>query len=460
MIEYFEMFKVSLISLGCPKNLVDSEYMLGLLLNKGFAIVPSPKEADIIIINTCAFIQPAQEESINTILSFATKKNRKKICVSGCLPSLFKTELFKQIPEIDAIIDPFNIDKIAITCTKLAKEKDKIAYTGKNRSYKNEFTQRFFTGPIHSAYLKIADGCNNCCSYCIIPQLRGKYRSRRMENIIEEAKILALAGCKEINLIAQDTTLYGEDIYKKRKLPELLEKLSKIEKIKWIRLLYTHPAHYSNELINTIATNEKVCKYLDVPLQHCNNKILKAMRRKVNKKDIMTLVDKLRTTIPNLALRTTFLVGFPMEGSKEFNELLEFVKIMQFDHLGVFTYSAQENTVSFNFKGRIPEKVKRFRLKKLLSLQKEIAEKKNRKLKGKVITILIDREITHGIYQGRRQADTIDIDNTVKVKGNAKIGNFYEVKIIKTGAYELEGEITDSKNSKDLHSKSMFTKHT
>ncbi|MBU0533472.1 MAG: 30S ribosomal protein S12 methylthiotransferase RimO [Candidatus Omnitrophica bacterium] len=437
------MNKIALVSLGCPKNLVDSEYMLGILLKQGFEIVSSSSKADIILINTCAFIESAQEESIDAILDIVENKNNKKICVSGCLVSLFKNELFKRIPEIDAIIDPFNIEKIATVCKKLIRGKTKIICTGENKKHKIKFRQRCFTGPVHSAYLKIADGCNNRCSYCIIPQLRGKYRSRRMKDIIEEAKVLALAGCKEINLVAQDTTLYGTDIYNANKLPELLEELSKIKKIRWIRLLYTHPAHYSDELINTIATNKKICKYLDMPLQHCSDKILKAMGRRVNKKDIVTLVNKLRKTIPDLTLRTTFLVGFPKETNKEFNELLAFTQDMQFDHVGVFTYSPQENTPSFNFKKRVHEKVSKSRREKLLSLQKNIAEKKNKLLKGKKVMVLIDKKINSRFSQGRREADAPDIDNIVNVKSKVKIGNFYKVKITKTSAYELEGEIIE-----------------
>jgi ribosomal protein S12 methylthiotransferase len=262
-----------------------------------------------------------------------------------------------------------------------------------------------------------------------------------MEDILEEAKTLAKAGAREINVIAQDTTLYGKDTYGKVKLSELLEKLSEIEKIKWIRLLYTHPAHYSNKLINTIANNKKICKYLDMPLQHCNDRILKAMGRKVTKKDIVKLINNLRQKIPRLTLRTTFLLGFPSETNKEFNELLEFVKDTKFDHLGAFTYSPQENTKSFHIKKKVPEKTKQSRLKKLLSEQKKIIEKKNRELQGKEIIVLIDRQISRGIHQGRTRSDTIDIDNIVKVKGSAKAGGFYKVKITKTGAYEFEGKI-------------------
>ncbi|MDD5454429.1 MAG: 30S ribosomal protein S12 methylthiotransferase RimO [Candidatus Ratteibacteria bacterium] len=435
------MAKITLLSLGCPKNLVDSEYMLGTLLKHGFEIVSLPKQANIILINTCAFIEPAQEESINTILDIARKKGNKKICVCGCLVSLFKNKLFEQIPEIDAVIDPFNIDQITVVCEQLKEGKSKITFIEKNPKYKFENRERCITGPRHSVYVKIADGCDNRCSYCIIPNLRGNYTSRKMEEILEEAKILSEAGAKEINLIAQDTTLYGKDIYGKIKLPELLKKLSKIEKIKWIRLLYTHPAHYSEELIDTIATNEKICKYLDIPLQHCSDKILKAMRRKVTKKDIKKLIDKLRAKIPDLALRTTFLVGFPLETDKEFNELLKFIKQTQFDHLGAFTYSPQENTRSFNLKDKISDKTKQFRLNKLLSVQKEIILNRNKKLKDKESIVLIDKKISRGIYRGRRRADAIDIDNVVMVKGKAKIGDFYKIRILKTGTYKFEGKI-------------------
>ena len=262
---------------------------------------------------------------------------------------------------------------------------------------------------------------------------------------------MAKAGCKEINIIAQDTTLYGKDIYNQLKLPLLLEKISKIEKIRWLRLLYTHPAHYNDELINVIANNSKICKYLDIPLQHCNDDILRIMGRKVTKKDIVKLLNKLRAKIPDVTLRTTFLVGFPTEGSKEFNELLKFAQEMQFDHMGVFTYSPQENTRSSNIKNRVSERTKQDRKEKLLSLQKNIIENKNAKLKGKEITVLIDEKISPNLYKGRREADAPEIDNIVKVHPHTntigvgvKIGNFYKVKITKTGAYEFNGKLKTS----------------
>ncbi len=435
------MSKVAFISLGCPKNLVDSEYMLGILLRSGFEIISSVKEADIIIVNTCAFIESAQQESIDTILEIIKSKGEKKLCVAGCLVSLFKNELLEKIPQIDVIVDPFNIGRIADICKRLAEDEPHIICIGQNAKHKIQFSERCFTGPAHSAYLKIADGCNNFCSYCIIPKLRGNYSSRRIEDIVEEAKVLASAGCKELNLVAQDITSYGKDIYNETKLPELLENLSRIDKIRWIRLLYTHPAHYSEKVIDTIANNNKICKYLDMPLQHCNDRILKAMRRKVNKKDLLMLINKLRKKIPHLALRTTFLVGFPTETDKEFNELLEFAEKMQFDHVGVFAYSSQEDTPSFNLKERVPEKTKQERREKLLSLQKDIVEEKNRTLKGKEVIVLIDKKIGSKVYQGRREADAPEIDNVVNVKGKAEIGHFYKVKIRETGAYEFEGNI-------------------
>ncbi len=351
--------------------------------------------------------------------------------------------MLNKIPKIDAIIDPFNIRQIADVCKELAQGKTQIIRTGKNAKYNIKLSERCFTGPVHSAYLKIADGCNNRCSYCIIPKLRGNYNSRRVEDIIEEAKVLAEAGCKELNLVAQDTTLYGKDIYNDEKLPELLDRLSQIDKIRWIRLLYTHPAHYSKKLIDTIANNNKICKYLDIPLQHCNDRILKAMGRKVTKKDIVTLINKLREKIPKITLRTTFLVGFPAEGNKEFNELLKFVEKMQFDHVGVFTYSPQKDTLSSKFKESASNATKEKRRKKLLSLQKSIAEKKNRILKGKEVTVLIDKKIGSRVYQGRRESDAPEIDNIVNAKGKAEIGRFYKVKIMETGAYEFKGSIVE-----------------
>lgn len=435
------MKKVTLISLGCPKNLIDSEYMLGALLKEGFSITSFPEDSNIVIVNTCAFIESAQQEAIDTILEIAEQKGKKKLCVAGCLVSLFKEDLLKNISQIDAIIDPFNIDSIVSVCRNLSKNKTKIVRIGTKPNPGAQLTERCITGPIHSAYLKIADGCDNCCSYCIIPNLRGGYYSRRKEDILEEAEILAEAGCKEINIIAQDTTLYGKDIYGETKLAELLESLCQIEKIQWLRLLYTHPAHYSDSLIKTIANNKKICRYLDIPLQHCNDKILKKMGRKVTKKSIIKLINKIREEIPDVALRTTFLVGFPIEGDTEFNELLNFTKEMQFEHLGVFSYSPQPDTCSFKLNGQVSEEIKQKRREKLLSLQKNIIKRKNKKLKGKEIAVLVDKKIDTNLYEARREIDAPEIDNVVYITGKAKIGNFYKVKINKTGIYEFEGEI-------------------
>ncbi|HIE44365.1 MAG TPA: 30S ribosomal protein S12 methylthiotransferase RimO [Candidatus Omnitrophica bacterium] len=450
--------KVGLISLGCPKNLVDSEYMLGRLVKEGYPVTYVLEEADTIIVNTCAFIESAQQEAIDTILEIIEKSvhsatgvsssgvsggGDKKFIVAGCLVSLFGEELLDKIPQINALIDPFNIDRIVDAVKELQRGRDYILYLGERSSIDKSFFERCITHSPHSVYLKIADGCNNCCSYCIIPKLRGPYRSRRMEDIIEETELLAQAGCKEINIVAQDTTLYGTDIYGEEKLSELLDRLAQIKEIRWIRVLYTHPAHYTDKLIETVAANEKICKYLDLPLQHSNDRILQLMGRNVRKKDIMNLINKLRRKIPNLTLRTTLLVGFPTEGTEEFCELLDFVKAVEFDHLGVFSYSLQENTRSINLKGHLPERIKEKRRRELLSLQKSILEKKNRRFRGEEVTVLIDKKIGSNLYEARTKADAPEVDNVVYARGNAEVGGFYKVKITKTGAFEFEGNIIE-----------------
>jgi len=436
--------KVGLISLGCPKNLVDSEYMLGSLLAEGYEVTPSLEEAKIVIINTCAFIEPAQEEAVETILEVAQQKGDKKLVVAGCLASLFKKKLFAEIPQIDALLNPPNTRKIGAACQRILQGETQVTYlSSRDKLWDEEGPPRLISTPRHFAYLKIAEGCQNYCSYCIIPYLRGTYRSRTVESIIEEAKILAQAGVKEVNLTAQDTTLYGEDIYGQRRLPHLLDKLSEIPEFQWIRILYTHPAHFTEELIKTIAENKKVCNYLDIPLQHISDSILKLMGRKVTQKEIKELLYTLRENIPYLTLRTTFLVGFPGEGEAEFGELADFVKEEQFDHVGVFTYSPQEGTPSRKFKPQVPAETKQKRVQKLMTLQKGISSRKNKRFLGKTIKVLVDEKKGSNLYIGRREGDAPEIDGMVILKGKTEAGQFCEVKITKTGIYELEGEVVN-----------------
>ncbi|MGB2697143.1 MAG: 30S ribosomal protein S12 methylthiotransferase RimO, partial [Candidatus Zixiibacteriota bacterium] len=352
--------RVNIITLGCPKNEVDTDAMRWHLTQSGYELSEDLRQADILVVNTCGFIDQAKAESLEEIWKIISLKKRdknKKLIVVGCLAQRYPDQLWKEIPEIDGILGISEIKNIGKTCDEIIRNK-RICLVSPPLLKENEeiFKREVSDRPF--AYLRIADGCNNCCTYCSIPLIRGKYRSRSIESLVREVEFLAKRGAKEINLIAQDTTLYGVDIYGKQQLPQLLSSLSEIPEIKWIRILYTHPAHYSDELIDTIASNPKVCKYLDIPLQHISDRLLSLMNRKVTKNQIIKLIQELRKKISNLTLRTTFLVGFPGETESDFNELLNFVEETGFDKVGIFTYSREENTKAYDLKHQIPSKIK------------------------------------------------------------------------------------------------------
>jgi ribosomal protein S12 methylthiotransferase len=440
--------KVNIVKLGCPKNDLDSEAIQAQLAACGFELTEEKDLADIFVVNTCGFIEEAKRESVNAILElsrFKNGSNGKKIVVTGCLAQRYNSELWKSMPEIDAILGLNELEKIGKVCSEVNSGNRVCFISPLPEEYKEPYESKI---PQFSpyAYLKIADGCDNFCAYCSIPLIRGKYRSRKIEKILEQARTLAGNGVREINLIAQDTTLYGQDIYGEKKLPELLSSLSKIEGIEWIRLLYTHPAHYTEELIEEIATNEKVCKYLDLPLQHISDKLLFLMGRKIQRKGVERLVDNLRTRIPDLVLRTTFIVGFPGEGKEEFDELLNFVESQKFDRLGVFTYSREEGTEAFKLKEHLSFKEKNQRLDKLMTLQQGIAFEKNKKRVGEKVKVLIESKADGpngmpGHYLARSQKEAPEIDGVILVKGkNLKIGEFVEVKITRWKDYDLIGE--------------------
>ena len=445
--------KVNIIKLGCPKNDLDAETLSAQLQASGFELTKRKDKAEILIINTCGFIEQAKRESIETILelsSFKNGKDDKKIVVTGCLTQRYNSELWKLMPEIDGFLGLNELDKVAKVCVEV-KKGNRISFISPLSEEYREQIEREIPQTFPYAYLKIADGCDNFCAYCSIPLIRGKYRSRRMKFIFEEAKSLAQKGVKEINLIAQDSTLYGQDIYGEKKLPELLSSLSQIEGIKWIRLLYTHPAHYTEKLIQEIATNEKICKYLDLPLQHISDKLLFLMGRKIERKGIERLIKTLRTEIPDLVLRTTFIVGFPGEGKEEFKELLKFVEKERFDRLGAFTYSKEEGTEAFNFREHLSLKEKEKRLDKLMSLQQKIAFEKNEKRVGEKVKVLIESKADSsefgyiagktGYYIARSQKEAPEIDGVILMKGkNLKIGDLIEVKITEWKGYDLVGE--------------------
>jgi ribosomal protein S12 methylthiotransferase len=438
--------KVYIESLGCPKNEVDGECMASLLCEEGYEMTEDKEKADILILNTCGFIDSAKEESINEIFNLICRKNKdkgKKIIVSGCLAQRYPEELWKNVPEIDGLLGVGDIFKINKLCSSVLNGKRfSLVSIPENNNGKTKIKRKAQNRPY--AYIKIADGCDNLCSYCAIPSIRGRFRSKRIEDILEEAQELVDYGVKEINLVAQDTTMYGTDIYGEGKLPQLLLFLSEIPKLKWIRLLYTHPAHFSDELIDQVVSNPKVCKYLDLPLQHISDDILTQMNRKVTRKDVEQLIFKLREKIPDLTLRTSFIVGFPGEKKKHFEELLECVEMTRFDKLGTFPYSPEEETPAYNFKGQLSSKLKYQRLDQLMLTQQEIAFEKNQAKIGKTLTVLIDAKSKedNGYFLGRSQAEAPEVDGVILVKGNSlKIGEFARVKILDYCDYDLVAQV-------------------
>ena len=443
--------KIGIKSLGCPKNLVDSEVICGKLREKGYQISEKIDNSDIVIINTCSFIRDAVEESIEEILNLVKLKKEgkiKHIIVTGCLPQRYKDEnLNHELPEVDAFLGVGDLLDIDNVIKSVLQDEQIYKVSPKPKFLYNHNTPRTILTPQHYAYIKISEGCQNNCSYCLIPQLRGNYRSRKMEDVIDEVKMLSeKQNLSEIILIGQDTTLYGIDLYGEYKLAELLKKLSFLElnNLKWIRLLYTHPAHYNDELIEVIASFPKICSYLDLPLQHVSDRILKRMNRPVKKRHI-SLINKLRDKITNLTLRTTFMVGFPGETDKEFEELLNFVNEFRFERLGAFIFSREEGIPAYDFPQQIPMRIKKERLKELMLNQQSISKEMNSDYMGKEIEVLID-EIQSDkpkIAMGRTLADAPEIDGKVIIRGNkTQVGKFIKVKVTEALEYDLVGEIS------------------
>jgi len=431
---------VSIVTLGCAKNSVDSEFLLGSLNPNSFKLehIVNVAPADVLLINTCGFIFDAKQESINTILEAVKLKNEglvTTLIVFGCLTERYRNELEKEIPEIDYIFgvnQQKEIRKVILKGINFYGEYDNSRYT----------TCRVPTTPKHYAYLKISEGCNRKCSFCAIPSIRGGYVSRTIESLVEETKQLAKQGVKELILIAQDLTFYGYDIYLKPSLALLITKLSEINGIEWIRLHYAYPRFFNSELIKVIANNSKVCKYIDMPIQHISNKMLKIMNRESSKKNIINLLEKLRNNIPNVALRTTLLVGHPGETQKDFNELKQFVADFKFSRLGVFPYSHEDGTYSYlKYKDSVSQKLKTNRLSEIMQVQQEISLINNNKLINTLQNVIIDCKENEN-YIGRTQFDSPEIDNEVIIKdNNLKIGSFYNIKIIDATEFDLQGEI-------------------
>ncbi len=443
------MTKIGIVSLGCPRNLVDSEVMLGSLKSEGYEIADEVGDGvDLFIVNTCSFVSSAREESVDTIIEAAELKREgkiKRLIVCGCLPQLYSKKLLKNLPEIDSIVGTSDLPKISSIVKGLLKDIP-TSYVSKKLNYLyDEDSPRFSLTAPHFTYLKISEGCDNLCSYCIIPRLRGSFRSRSMESVVEEAKRLSSSGkIKEINIIGQDTTLFGKDIYGRQKLPELLKSLSSLKSgVKWIRLLYTHPAHYSDKLINALRDEKKVCRYLDLPVQHINDRILKKMNRHTTKKEIIDLIERLRKNIPGLALRTSVIIGFPGETDKEFNELLAFLEDTRFDKLGAFIYSAEEFSRAYKFPRRIPDSVKNRRFDEVMKLQQKISADINKSYMGKTVDVLIDEPVEgeNNKFAGRTECDAPEVDGCVYVSGKGvRVGEFCKVKITDTLEYDLVGE--------------------
>ncbi|HUE41409.1 MAG TPA: 30S ribosomal protein S12 methylthiotransferase RimO [Chthoniobacterales bacterium] len=444
--------KVGMISLGCAKNLVDAEIMLGSVLKRGMEITSSADDADVLVVNTCAFIDSAKEESIDAILSVhqargLTKRPGQKLIVSGCMSQRFARELREEMPEVDAFIGLDEVKELgAIVERVMANEDLDLTFADKRPTYIPDYdTPRFRLTPSHSAYVKIAEGCNHPCTFCVIPQMRGKHRSRTMESVLAEIRSLVVEGVREFNLISQDTTFYGMDLWDEKAGPRqpvdsargptlsrLLREIEKIDGDFWVRLLYTHPAHWSDELIETIADCEKVARYIDIPLQHIHESMLQRMRRETSRKHIEHLIDKLRAGIPSVALRTTFIVGFPGETDEEFESLLEFIQRVRFDRLGIFKYSREDRSRAAKMAGQIPAKLKNSRYRSAMSVQQQIAYEMAAEKVGRDLKLLVDQPLI-----ARTEADAPDVDTRVILSKPEPVGRFLTKRITGARGYDL-----------------------
>ena len=438
--------KIMFVSLGCDKNLVDSEMMLGQLLEKGYEFTDDETQADIIVVNTCCFIGDAKEESINTLLEMAELKNSgqlKALIAAGCLAQRYREEIRSEIPEVDAVIGTMAIDKIT--------EAVENVINGKNEEYYRDINdtpvygkRRVVTTGGHYAYLKIAEGCDKHCTYCIIPKVRGSYRSVPMEVLVKEAEELAESGVKELILVAQETTLYGKDLYGKKSLSKLLKKLAAVSGIYWIRILYCYPEEIDDELIAAIKAEDKVCHYLDIPIQHASDRVLKLMGRRTTQADLREIIAKLRKEIPDICLRTTLIAGFPGETEEDHEEMLDFVNEMEFDRLGVFAYSQEEDTPAATMADQILEEIKEERRNALMELQQAIAFEKAEDMVGKILTVMVEGKVAdEDAYVARTYRDAPGVDGYLFINTTASLmtGDFVKVQVTDYNEYDLIGEI-------------------
>lgn len=432
------------VSLGCDKNLTNSEEMLGLLYKNGYSFTDDESLADAVVINTCAFIGDAKEESINTILEFAELKNQNKlkaVIVTGCLAERYKNEIMKEIPEVDAILGTTSYDEIVKAVNEALKGNKTQVYKDINRLVETDADRINTTGG-YFAHLKIAEGCNKRCTYCIIPKMRGNYRSIPVEKLVNEARKLAIKGIKELILVAQETTVYGIDLYGKKSLHVLLNELCKVEGIEFIRVMYCYPEEIYDEFIVTMKNQKKICHYIDMPIQHCNNEILKSMGRKTNKTQLTETIKKIREAIPDIVLRTTLISGFPGETQKQHEELMEFVDEMEFERLGVFTYSREEDTVAALMSNQVPENIKNKRKEEIMLLQQDIVFENGEAMVGKIFDVLIEGKLVdENVYVGRTYMDAPGIDGNVFVECDDELFTGDIIKAAITGAseYDLTG---------------------
>jgi len=439
-----DKYKLGLVSLGCDKNRIDSEIMLGMLRDK-YVLTEDPSEADIIIVNTCGFIESSKQESIDTILEMAEYKkshNCKLLMATGCLTQRYGEELLTLMPELDVILGVNNYGFLDTYVEKFINTRQKIMMLDYSDSGINEGERVVTTGFGQTAYLRISEGCSNFCTYCIIPKIRGKYRSREMDHILNEARLLAESGTTELILVAQDTTRYGTDLYGKKALPELLRGLKEIGGIRWIRVLYLYPEEFDDELIYELRDNEKVVKYLDLPIQHISDSVLKRMARRTTKKTITELISKLRKEIPEIVLRTSLIVGFPQETDEEFQELLDFVNDVKFDRLGVFTYSKEEGTPAALMQGQVKKSVKEQRRDAIMSLQQGISSDVNGTKVDRVYDVLVEGIDENGWY-GRTSEMAPEIDGLVYIETDEELiaGSYVRTRITESTEYDLYGEI-------------------
>lgn len=434
------------VSLGCDKNLVDTEVMLGMLAEKGHQMVDSETDADVIVVNTCCFIHDAKEESIQTILEMAEYKKSgscKALIVTGCLAQRYRQEILDEIEEVDAVLGTTSYDKIVDAIEDALKGQRSLELTDLDALPLVE-SKRLVTTGGHFAYLKIAEGCDKHCTYCIIPKIRGNFRSVPMERILKEAEELVAQGVKELILVAQETTLYGKDLYGEKTLPKLLKELCKISGLYWIRILYCYPEEITDELIQVIKEEDKICKYLDLPIQHASDDVLKRMGRRTSKAQLVDVIRKLRTEIPNIAIRTTLITGFPGETQEQHEELMEFIDEMEFDRLGVFTYSPEEDTAAARMDDQIEESVKEDRQADLMELQQEIAFELAEDMIGKEVLVMIEGKVAdENVYVGRTYKDAPNVDGLIFVEADVELmsGDFARVRVTGALEYDLIGEI-------------------